>query len=374
MMNRFTSSAGEVPRFRFVGITYAGWSTRQSNLARNVASDDRIEGVFTDVTGWKENGLFERVGRRSAIAGKLRAGWEAKGLTDIVGADVIWTSAMSALLPYRMGPLARLPWPPVVGEFDWTVEQRESMADHYYDRPGATGDALADMMATERRYLSHIDAFIPWSNWAADGLRRQGIDDERIHVVHPGLRLDDWAFVRREAPVDRPIRLLFVGGDFARKGGDLLIDAVTKLGSERFVLDVVTRDELTPPPGVAVHRCEPNTDELRQRFIEADIFVMPTRADCFGLVLVEAMAMGLPVIASDVGGVRDIVDDGVNGWCVQPSLDSVVAALENAEARAAELPEIGARGRSTAEERFDGVRNDARVVDIMLDLHRERQA
>ena len=67
-----------------------------------------------------------------------------------------------------------------------------------------------------------------------------------------------------------------------------------------------------------VHRAEANSPLLRQLYADADLFVMPTRAEAFGIVTVEAMASGLPVIVGDVGGGRSIVDHGKTGWLIPP--------------------------------------------------------
>jgi glycosyltransferase involved in cell wall biosynthesis len=69
---------------------------------------------------------------------------------------------------------------------------------------------------------------------------------------------------------------------------------------------------------------------------------------------------------TDVGGVSDIVDDGRTGWLIDPSRESLVAALERALARRAELPAMGGRGRLVVEQRLDGRRNDAVLVDLLL--------
>jgi glycosyltransferase involved in cell wall biosynthesis len=169
------------------------------------------------------------------------------------------------------------------------------------------------------------------------------------------------------------MRLLFVGSDFQRKGGDLLVAAVSGPMRGRCELDIVTTAEVPCAPGVRVHRAAANSLELRSLFQRAELFALPTRAECFGQVLVEALASGLPVLAGAVGGTGDIVDDGDTGWLIPPSLDNVVAALERALAVREALPAMGRRARAVAEERFDGVRNDRRIIEQMLALAARRR-
>src|SRR5206468_3105070 len=103
-------------------------------------------------------------------------------------------------------------------------------------------------------------------------------------------------------------RILFVGGDFERKGGPLLLDWFRRAGRGRCELDVVTRAAVPSEPGVRIHRgIVGNSPEARSLFFAADVFVLPSLGECFGIASVEAMAAGLPVVTTDVGGSRDIV-------------------------------------------------------------------
>lgn len=360
------------PRATFVGVTYAGWATRQQNLERHVVADGRLDATFHRVGGWRDGGLVERLPLPRGARGRLRAAVEARALAS-PRPDVVWTSGSELMLPYL--PARWAPWaPPLVVELDWTLQQQELMAPWYYGRSPRTERSLRWALARERAVFREVALFTPMSEWAADGLRSSGVADERIMVLHPGLDLDRWVPTPRRGG-EGPLRLLFVGGDLERKGGDLVIRAVAGSFAGRVVVDVVTRDDVPTTPGVTVHRCEPNSPELLARYAAADVFVMPTRADCFGHAVVEAMASGLPAIVGDVGGVGEIVEHGATGWCVRPDRASFEAALEDALARRVELPAMGERARSTAERRFDGRRNDGRLVDALVELaarHRHR--
>lgn len=355
------------PSALFVGVTYAGWKTRQLNLERHVAEDGRLDARYTHVSGWRDGGLLERIpGLPCGLAGRGRATLEARGFAAIPRPDVTWTSALELATPYlwaNYGPLRR----PLVCETDWTLEQQEFFAREYFRRAPRTGLRRAFSALQERILFDRVTLFTPISRWAADGLRRAGIDDARIHVLHPGLDLERWSVPERRADPSRPLRLLFVGGDFERKGGPELVDVVATRFAHDIELDIVTRDPVEPRANVRVHRAEPNSPLLFEQYAQADLFVLPTRAECFGHVTVEALASGLPAIVSDVGGARDIVDDGVTGWLIEPGAAGIAAALQRAlDARAA-LPRMGAAGRRVAEERFDGRRNDRVLVDLLMD-------
>jgi len=79
-------------------------------------------------------------------------------------------------------------------------------------------------------------------------------------------------------------------------------------------------------------------DELPDWYNRADIFVMPSLSEGFGIAIIEAMASGLPVVATRVGGILDIIEDGVTGFLVEPKnsiaiRDSAVKILQSSEMR-----------------------------------------
>ena len=356
------------PRVLFLGSMYAGHATRFLNLEAHTRADPRIRPTYRRVTGWVDGGALERVPAvPAALKGRARAAIEAAAFATLPRPDVIWSSAREAVTPYlwaQLGGLRRS----LVLDFDWTLEQQEALAPIYFGRPSKRGIRLAIARLQERALWRSVTIFTPWSQWAADSLRRQGVAEDRIRVIPPGVDLEEWQ-PRREArrKNHERLRLLFVGGDFARKGGDILLDVFRAQFADRCQLDVVTREALEPPPGVRVHRAEPNSPLLKELYAQADIFVLPTRAECFGIATVEAMASGLPVIAGDVGGAKDIIDDGETGWLIEPTAVRLAGALEDALRRRERLWPMGRRARLVAEARFNGRANDGAVVDAVLE-------
>jgi glycosyltransferase involved in cell wall biosynthesis len=217
----------------------------------------------------------------------------------------------------------------------------------------------------ERALFRNVTLFTPWSRWAADGLQRLGVPPDRIRVLPPGVDLDQWR-PRASTQSAGALRLLFVGGNFERKGGLLLLELMRGAFAGRCELDIVTRDFVPQTPGVRIHRTEANSPELLRLYAQADVFVLPTRAECFGIATVEAMASGLPSIMSNVGGAPDIIDHGATGWLIEPTAESLAAALEQALTRRQGLVEMGQRARAVAEERFNGRKNDALIVDLLV--------
>jgi glycosyltransferase involved in cell wall biosynthesis len=231
--------------------------------------------------------------------------------------------------------------------------------------------------ALYRRVFAAAAHLVTWSDWARDSLiRAYGVPPKNVTTIPPGTRLDLWRSEPRPVvAVTRP-RLLFVGGDLQRKGGDLLLDSYRQQLAAVCELDVVTSSPLqSPPPGVQVHHdVAPNSPSMRRLFAQADIFVLPTRADTFGIALLEAMASSLPVVTTDVGALCEVVRDGVNGLIIPPADgDALALAVNRLVADPALRARMGRAGRRIAEERFDARRNGLRLLDLLKDCATARR-
>jgi glycosyltransferase involved in cell wall biosynthesis len=163
-----------------------------------------------------------------------------------------------------------------------------------------------------------------------------------IHVMPNPVGLDVfdavWIEERRAHPSPR-VRFLFIGGDFPRKGGPQLLDAwVEGNFARRAELTVVTDWKLRAPlpPGV---RLVSGVQSLSPAWVDAwrraDVFVMPTLNEAFGLVYQEAAAAGLPAIGSRLNAIPEIIEDGVTGILTQPgNRPALIAAMDTLMASA----------------------------------------
>jgi glycosyltransferase involved in cell wall biosynthesis len=213
----------------------------------------------------------------------------------------------------------------------------------------------------------------PWNDWVAESLRQDwGVPAQKITSISPGV---DTALFHPEPAArkqDGVVRVLFVGGDFQRKGGDLLLRwAAERKKAITVELHLVTRDVVpeasSQASGIFVHRgITNNSPELVQLYQQCDLFVLPTRADCYSLVALEAMACGLPTVISSLGGIPDIVVEGETGFLIPPNdyaglsrcLDTLV---EDAPLR----QKMGEAARTRACARFDSDAGITRLLNIM---------
>jgi glycosyltransferase involved in cell wall biosynthesis len=260
---------------------------------------------------------------------------------------------------------------PTVVSLDATPLQFDQLGTLYRHERGADSvERLKHRM--NRRCFERAAHIVTWSEWAKRGLvDGYGIDPQRITAIAPGVNLDRWRPRQERRHTDGRVRVLFVGADLQRKGGDVLIQAVRELrraDSMDVELHLVTTASIDPEPGVVVHEgVGPNSAELIALYQSADIFCLPTLGDCLPMVLAEAAAVGLPLVASDVGAVGEIVRSGETGELMRPGdVTGLVGALRTLVRDEASRHEYGLAARRLAERCHDARANAATIVDLLL--------
>lgn len=207
-----------------------------------------------------------------------------------------------------------------------------------------------------------------------------GVSKEKLVLVPNGVDIDrfnpnlDGCVIRKKLGIkDCPI-ILFVGGLVQRKGIEYLLKAarstVAILENAKFIIVGEGRrrgylEQLSKKLGISqnvIFTGRVSFAELPLFYAACDAFVLPSIAEAFGIVIIEAMSAGKPVIGSCVGGIRDIIKDGVNGYRVQPRKPSEIAhAIIKLLGDRRKAGMMGKEGRKMVEERFT---IDRRVNEI----------
>ena len=231
--------------------------------------------------------------------------------------DVIFAPVAAVELAYLETEL------PVVYYADLTSRLFQGYAANV---TGLSKWSLKQSECIEQRALTRADHLVYASQWAADSaIDHYAVPREKISVVPMGANLDEIPLVAeiraaRQSGVSSKPRLLFVGVDWERKGGDVALAAMRELRS-RGIDARLTVVGCSPPAAAKdahlqvipfLNKSVPeDRKQLKELFLSSDFMLFPTRREAFGVVCCEANAFGLPLIASDTGGVP--VWNGENG-------------------------------------------------------------
>ncbi len=183
----------------------------------------------------------------------------------------------------------------------------------------------------ERRNISRAQIRTTVSHYTARQVE-QTFGCSNITVIYNGIDTEIFTPGPERLP-HRPFRLLYVGNWNLRKGVDLLAPILEQLGPDFELCYTIGRNKR--------HVCFPlpfnsrclgrlTASRLVQAYREADTLLFPSRLEGFGLVAVEAMACGLPVIACNGSALPEIVEDGVTGLlCPKDDVDAFVSAVRH---------------------------------------------
>jgi glycosyltransferase involved in cell wall biosynthesis len=208
------------------------------------------------------------------------------------------------------------------------------------------------------------------------------IDPARVQTIYNGLNLENWNTAPRPAKAQGEFLVTTVGNIRRVKGHDVFIKAAAAIVPHFHKVSFSIAGDVLEPAyftelqdlvqdlKLANHfRFDGGVTNLRQHLAAADVFVLPSRSEGFSNAIVEAMAASLPVVATNVGGNAEAVQDGVSGFVV-PSEDP--AALSAAIIRLLSDPSLakamGAAGKNLAAERFTIESMMSRIVSAYKDL------
>jgi len=260
---------------------------------------------------------------------------------------------------------------PTIISLDATPVNFDTMAEAYGHSRHGRGLEWGKRILNKRA-LRAAAGIVTWSQWSADSVTADyGVPARLVHVIPPGV--DMARFRPRPRPDgDGPMRVLFVGGDFERKGGHDLLAAMRRVHSQ-MELDIVSPQAAVPSglPARVHGDVAANSERMIELLRGADVFALPSRGDCTPLAVAEALSSGLPIVTTTVGALPELVVDGWNGLVVPPAdPQALAAALDRLAADGALRREMALRSRSMAEAEHDVFKNCRRIFDVMQGVAR----
>jgi glycosyltransferase involved in cell wall biosynthesis len=371
-----SDAGGEAPvarenaaRVGFIMSTEVGLRTQYLNWKACLTPDLGVRPEWIVIDWWKDGGFIERTPFLSPnLKASVRAEIQLREGLRRGPFDALFV-AQERLFHGSNHYLLRQPF---FITADVTAMQLAEFGSLYNKMPRGPAPYEEHKHRERQERFQRACGLFPWSRWAADSMVNDyGAEPNAIHVIPPGVDLDKWTVAGRATrdKLDGTVEILFVGGDFYRKGGDLLLDWASRTTRRGWRLHMVTRDLVAPTHAdVRVYnRLHPNDAALMNLYAEADIFALPTRGDCYSIASIEAMAAGLPVVLSRTGGTGDIIADGTTGFLIEPGDGAALSErldilIDNADRRVS----MGVAARAEAERRFDARANIRRTVSIML--------
>lgn len=335
------------PKALFANSGLLGHQSVAKLIEEAVAGNDIVDPVHVNLSG--SLSLYERLVRRVLCAHlvstnrdlarwrmELNTGWLArrrmKQLETVHGRFSLLhlhPQSLAYCLLYRM---RRTPSIVSIDATQHLPQAEASPPEAWSFRPG---------FAHDNAVFKATNTIICTSQWAAGHVHSLNVRfEQKTHVmpypVDIGKFPEELLTNRRQRcslsgyiPV-----VLFVGGDFHRKGGQDLLDAWERAKFwERASLVLLTGaplEKFSLPPGTTIlSGVKAYSERWFKMWNEADIFVLPTRSEAFGMVLQEAAAAGLPVISTAINAIPEIVINGRTGILLIPrDVDGLRHALE----------------------------------------------
>ncbi|NGZ88022.1 glycosyltransferase [Duganella aceris] len=235
-----------------------------------------------------------------------------------------------------------------------------------FDRQAA-GWKCALMAAAERLLAWRCERIICISEHDHASAVARGLPRDKLVTVRNGIRDQPATPGPAVSWPASKLRILFAGRFDYQKGIDLLYGAMSELGPEYAAIaigDASAGDfELTADLPSVVQTGWLARDQVQAYLHSCDVFVMPSRWEGFGLSALEAMRAGRAVVATGVGGLPELVRDGVNGYLVEAnSVPALVEAL--AKLTPERIAAMGQAGRARFETFFDAARMNREIAAL----------
>lgn len=264
---------------------------------------------------------------------------------------------------------------------------------NYLRYEGATSPLSAAAGLVERRLAKRISKIIAVSHSIKDGLvESQRIDPSKVTVIHNGIDLRKWDGIQapdRQARAELGLNpddfaVVSVGRLVEFKGHEILIEATALAASRPRLRVLIAGDgpllselkESIDRRGLQENvRFLGRVPDVGKLMAASDLFAFPSLKEPFGLVLLEAQAVGLPIIACDAGGASEIIEDGVTGMLVPPGdAEALAGAIDDLAEDASKRRGLALAGQAAVAARFSLDRFIVQTEEVYRSLTNKRPA
>lgn len=255
----------------------------------------------------------------------------------------------------------------------WIHENDQALGQYFSNYISFEGFARRRIVRIACNMLNSekCKAVIVWSKWARKGYIDDGIDRRKIRVIPP-------AFTISNKRIDHNSRnLLFIGRDYRRKGGDVAIRVFENLKKsfenihltfigrieDKETLEKVRRDKT-----VSYFNHVSKTQLHEMIYPTADLFLLPTVAEAYGMSILEAMSKGIPVVASGISAIPEVVENGISGYLARPgSVGSFTEACAHLLDSEEKRIRIGENAREKVKSEFSREKIGSQLYKLYLD-------
>lgn len=212
----------------------------------------------------------------------------------------------------------------------WTDSALIGLIDVYPYLSNLCNETKRNIYALEKAALNRCALILYWSEWAAQtAINNYGIDPSKVKVVPAGANiecnrsLDDIRNIV-DARSSNICKLLFLGFDWIRKGGNVALEVAKELNKMGLNTELTVVG--SPPPtsdeplpsfvkllGFISKSTPEGAQKINQLLAESHFLILPSQAECYGIVFCEANSFAVPCLATNVGGIPTIIKDKVNG-------------------------------------------------------------
>jgi glycosyltransferase involved in cell wall biosynthesis len=270
---------------------------------------------------------------RSKFVSKYYSKQAKKAISDI--------NHLDAIVSVGTIPIAYLDLDiPIINYTDATFSQ---MINYYEEFSNLSHQTIKNGNELEKKALERSSLLFYCSDWARNSaIIDYQIDSNKIYSVPFGLnmhgtpdKVDILKSIERKLLINQ-CNLVFVGKDFKRKGGEIAYQTVCYLNEQLNIdahLTIIGSNPDIKDKRVTIipyiNKNNKEEQKLYQRILNQSHFlILPTKADCFSMVGIEANANGIPVITTNTGGLPSLIKNGINGFSVDLDAKEDVYALK----------------------------------------------